>query len=261
MDNKLTPTNLVIWRIAAWCGPVFLIGLLVFWGLLAGYVPAPPQDWTAAQLMAKYTEHNTAIKVGMVAVLMLIPFYFVWSSLVSKVIQRIEGPSGVLSNVELVGGTVTAITGLLFSACWLVAAFRIADRTPQDVQLMHDLGWMFFDVTFMAPGAQMIAFGTLPFIDRREKPLFPRWLGWVTYAGAATFICIALLPFVKNGPFAWNGLLTYWLALGMFFVWMVLAMYFVFPAIRRIADEDGVVPATPVGTRTRYDELKGTAAP
>lgn len=249
--GRIGSTNLVLWRIAAWAGPVFILGILVFWGLIAGYLPAPPQDWSPAEITAKYTEHNVAIKVGMVGVLVCVPLYFVWSSVVSRIMQRVEGYSGVLANIELVAGAVTAITGMLFSACWLAAAFHITDRTPQDIMLMHDLGWMFFNVTFAVPLIQMLAFGALPFVDRRSVPLFPRWLGWLSFAAGGTFMCILLMPFVKNGPFSWNGLLTYWLVLGAYFLWMGLAMYFVFPAIRGIEAEDGI-PEGAEATSSRH---------
>lgn len=243
-DQTLTPTGLLLWRVAAWAGPAFIVGLLLFWGVVAGYIPAPPQDWTAAEITAKYTDQNTAVKVGMVGTLFCAPLYFVWSSLVSRVMQRIEGPSGVLSNVELLGGATTTVVAQLFPACWLAAAFRIDARTPQDVQLMHDLGWMFFNMTFVVTLVQMVALGTAVLVDPRRRPLFPRWVGWFSYGTAATFLCVLLMPFVLDGPFAWNGLLTYWLALSAYFAWAAVAMSLMFPAIRRIADEDGVAART-----------------
>lgn len=236
--TPLTPANLIVWRVAAWSGPVFLLALTLFWGVIAGYIPAPPQDWTPAQIAAKFTEHNTAVKVGMVGTLFFAPCYFVWTTLVSRLIQRMEGPNGLLSQIELLGGALTAFIAQLFPACWLAGAFHIADRRPQDVLLMHDLGWIFFNMTFVVTFVQMIGFGSAILTDPRRRSLFPRWLAWVSYGCAATFLVVVLMPFVKNGPFAWNGLLTYWVALIGYWSWAVLAMYFVFPAIRRIQQED-----------------------
>jgi hypothetical protein len=237
-DNRLTPANLMVWRVAAWSGPAFLVALTLFWGVIAGYIPAPPQDWTPAQITAKFTEHNTAVKVGMVGTLFFAPFYFVWTTLVSRLIQRMEGPNGLLSQIELLGGALTAFIAQLFPACWLAGAFHIADRRPQDVLLMHDLGWIFFNMTFVVTFVQMLGFGSAILTDSRRRSLFPRWLAWVSYGCAATFLVVVLMPFVKNGPFAWNGLLTYWVALIGYWSWAVLVMYFVFPAIRRVAQED-----------------------
>jgi hypothetical protein len=237
-DNRLTPANLTVWRVGAWSGPAFLLALTLFWGVIAGYIPAPPQDWTPAQVLAKFTEHNTAVKVGMVGTLFFAPCYFVWTTLVSRLIQRMEGPNGLLSQIELLGGALTALVAQLFPACWLAGAFHIADRTPREVLLMHDLGWIFFNMTFVVTFVQMVGFGSAILTDPRQRSLFPRWLAWVSYGCAATFLVVVLMPFVKNGPFAWNGLLTYWVALIGYWSWAVLAMYFVFPAIRRVEQED-----------------------
>ncbi|MUL74497.1 hypothetical protein [Mycolicibacterium sp. CBMA 226] len=215
------------------------MALTLFWGVIAGYIPAPPQDWTAAEVAAKFTEQNVALKVGMVGVLLFSPFYFIWTSLISRLVQRMEGAHGILSNVEMVGGALTVVTAQLFSACWLAGAFHISEREPGQILLMHDLGWMFFDVAGTVTLFQMVAFGTAIIIDPRRRSLYPRWLAWVSYGCAATFIVIALMPFVKTGPFAWNGLLTYWVALSAYWVWAALTMYFTFQVIRRIEQENG----------------------
>jgi hypothetical protein len=241
---RMTKANLMVWRVAAWSGPVFLVALTLFWGIIAGYIPAPPQDWTAAQITAKFTQHNTAVKIGMIGVLFFAPFYFVWTTLVSRLIQRMEGPNGILSSIELLGGGLTVVVTQLFSACWLAGAFHITERMPSEILLLHDLGWMFFNMTFIVTFVQMLGFGTAILTDSRRRPLFPRWLGWVSYGCAATFLVVVLMPLVKNGPFAWNGLLTYWMALIGYWSWAVLAMFLVFPAIRRLEHEEDDTTAT-----------------
>lgn len=262
IDNRLTANNVLVWRVAAWCGPVFIVGLLVFWGLIAGYIPAPPQDWSPEQIAAHYTENNTAIKIGMVGTLFFAPFYFVWTALASRLIGRMEGPNGILSNIELVGGALGAIITQLFATCWLAGAFRIEDRTAQEVQLLHDLGWMIFDMAFFTPAVQIISFGVAIILDARQRPLFPRWVGWASCGLALTYTCVVLMPFVSTGPFAWNGLLSYWFALGGFFVWAALAMYYAFGAINRVVEEergtDGARPAT--GTADTLARTTTTAA-
>lgn len=55
---------------------------------------------------------------------------------------------------------------------------------------------------------------------------------------SATFLPICLLPFFPDCPFAWNGLMTYWVALGLFFVWVPFALVAAFKAIRRLEQEE-----------------------
>lgn len=230
-------TNFTIWRCCAWAGPVFILGFLVSWALLAKFLPPPPQYWSADEVLRFYTDFNIRIRAGMMGILLFAPLYFVWSAVVSKIIQRLEGNDGVLANVELMGGVCTTIITLGLGVMWLGASFRTQARTPQDVQLLHDLGWLYFNCTFMVTLIQMVSYGTAMLMDRRSVPLFPQWMGWLSYATASTFLVVVLMPFVMNGPFAWHGLLTYWIALSAYFLWAVVVMTRTFAAIGRIEQE------------------------
>jgi len=226
-----------LWRLCAWAGPLFIVGLLVFWGLVAGYVPPPPQYWSAQEVADFFARNNLGIRTGMVGVAFIAPFYFVWSSVISRLMQRIEGPEGVLSNIELMGGVCTAIVTQGFAVMWLAASFRTAERSIQDLQLLMDLGWFIFNSTFMVTSLQMIALGLAIILDPRAAPLFPRWLGWCSCAVPTTFLPVLLMPFFMHGPFPWHGLLTYWVGLSAYFLWSVPACYFVLAAVGKVERE------------------------
>jgi hypothetical protein len=232
-------TNFLMWRVCAWAGPVFVVGFLVFWAILAKFVPPPPQYWSADDVFRFYMERNLQIRAGMVGVLFFGPFYFVWSAVLSRIMRHMEGPDGVLSYVEILGGVCTTVITLGLGVAWLGASFRTEARTPQDVQLLHDLGWLYFDSTFMVTFLQLAAFGTSILIDERRVPLFPRWLGWATYAAASISLVIVLMPFFDHGPFAWQGLLTFWADMAAFFVWAIVTMYATFVAIGKLEKEAG----------------------
>jgi hypothetical protein len=236
-NQRLESTNFSLWRICAWAGPLFIVSFLIFWGIIANYVPAPRQYWTAARIFQFYSENNLRIRIGMVGATFFAPVYFVWSTVVSRIMQRIEGPDGVLSNVELMGGVCTVVITQAFAVMWLAASFRIESRTPHEVQLLHDIGWFFFNSTFMVTALQLTAFGVVILMDARARPLLPRWLGWLSFAAVSTFLSVLLMPFVMDGPFAWHGLLTYWVALSGFFIWAVAACIFIFGAISRLEIE------------------------
>ena len=237
MYSSKRQTSFLMWRVCAWSGPVFVVGFLVFWAIIAKFLPAPPQYWSADEVFNFYMQRNLQIRAGMVGVLFFAPFYFVWSAVLSRIMRHIEGPDGVLASVELLGGVCTTVITLGLGVMWLGASFRTAARTPQDVQLLHDLGWLYFDSTFMVTFLQLAALGTCILIDERQIPLFPRWLGWASYATASISLVILLMPFFDHGPFAWQGLLTYWTDLGAFFVWAIVTMYATFAAIGKLEKE------------------------
>jgi hypothetical protein len=46
------------------------------------------------------------------------------------------------------------------------------------------------------------------------------------------FVPAALIPFFKTGPFAWNGVLSFWLPVGLFVVWLFVMVLAVTQSIR-----------------------------
>jgi hypothetical protein len=105
------------------------------------------------------------------------------------------------------------------------------------VQTLYDLGWLFFDLTFVFSLLQSVALGTAILIDRREQPLFPRWVAYLCFLTAAVYVPLGLIPFVRTGPFAWHGLLNFWAVFVMFFVLIVVVTPYAFRALRRLEHE------------------------
>jgi hypothetical protein len=59
---------------------------------------------------------------------------------------------------------------------------------------------------------------------------------------ALVFVPAALIPFFKTGPFAWNGVLSFWLPVGLFVVWLFVMWSVLTKAIRSQYD---LIPQSP----------------
>lgn len=232
------PQKYFLWRLCAWAGPVFLVGYVATWAVLGYNIPPFEPSISAADLFAHYTNNNVRIRAAFVGSVFFMPFYFVFSSVISRIMQKIEGPEGPLSLVEQMGGGLTVVVGLVAGICWLTAGYRVDERTPELVRTLHDYGWLFFDTTYMTTGLQMIAMSTLFLLDRRAVPLMPRWLCFYGYAVVAAFLPLSLLPFFYKGAFAWSGTFCYWISLGTWFGWVLGVCAYVFKAITRLEQEE-----------------------
>ena len=226
------------WRICAWAGPVFLAGFIVSWGILGYNIPPIDPGMALADLQAHYVEHSVRLRAAMGLCLFFGPLYFVFSALLSRFLQKIEGADGPLAVIEQMGGAVTTVVLLVGGVSWLTAAFRVNERTAEGIRQLHDFGWMFFDTTYMATSLQMAAVGLVLLRDKRSLPLFPRWLAWFSFFCAAVFVPITLMPYFLDGPFAWNGAFNYWVGFNCFFLWMALFSYFSFGAISKLEQEE-----------------------
>lgn len=238
----------LFWRLCAWGGPIFLVGYVFSWAWLGMNLPPLSPDTPQADLYAHYSDHGTRLRIAYTLSVFFMPFYFAFSSVVSRLMQRIEGPEGPMSIVEQMGGATTTVVGMVAGICWSTAAFRVDQRSPALVQALHDYGWLFFDTTYMVTGLQMLAMAVVFLADRRAVKLVPAWLSWYTVFVVLAFLPLSLLPHFTSGPFAWNGAVCYWVSLGSWFVWLMLLCVQVFKAIHRLEHEGiDTVPADTAG--------------
>ncbi|MFT4262215.1 MAG: hypothetical protein QM572_02440 [Nocardioides sp.] len=217
-------------------GAYCLLGLGGF-AVFAGFWPPPAEKLDPAGIYGYFLDHEVRLRIGMVMMAACGPFYFVWSAVLSKIIGRIEGPLGILSTVELLGGLLTGLVTFVPPVIWITAAFRIEHRSPETVSTFYDFGWMFFDLTFVCSVLQSVALGIAILRDRREVPLFPAWVAWVAFLTSATYVPLTCMPFFRSGPFAWNGLICFWAVFVMFFVLIVVVTPYAFKAVGRIEAE------------------------
>jgi hypothetical protein len=62
----------------------------------------------------------------------------------------------------------------------------------------------------------------------------PRWTGYATLWVGVLFVPACLVAVFKAGPFAWNGVLAFWVPAGITGLW---AYGMLFPILRSIANQ------------------------
>ena len=66
-----------------------------------------------------------------------------------------------------------------------------------------------------------------------EQVVFPRWVGYFNIFVATAFLPGALIYYFKSGPFGWNGIFAFWLALFVFCLWYVVMFVVLRASIHR----------------------------
>lgn len=231
------PRNFATWHLCVGAGWVFLVGFILAWGVLGYNIPTLSPAMTQSDLYAHYAAHNGRIRIAMGLAVVFMPFYFVLSAVISRVMQQVEGPGGPLALVEQMGGAVTAVVGQVACMAWLLPAFRFSERSPELVRAFYDFAWLYLDMTYMVTGLQFAAVALVFLSDRRAVPLIPKWVCWLSVLVASIFFLLTTVPFFLAGPFAWDGLINYWISLGGFFVWTVTMLIHLPRAIRRLEGE------------------------
>lgn len=69
----------------------------------------------------------------------------------------------------------------------------------------------------------MVAAALVGLADKRPVPLFPRWVCFLTIWCGLSFLPASLTGVLKTGPFAWNGMLSYYIPYLCWLGWYLIA--------------------------------------
>lgn len=204
----------------------------VGWVAIARFLPPPSPNLTGIEVADFYRSNLFTIRLGLVLAQASLVFYLFWVASISSQLKRIEGASPVLAETQLIAGAGGCAAILIACLVWGVVSFR-PDRPPELTLMMNDLGWIIFTTTFAPFMTQDFAIAGAIFSDKSAKPLFPRWVAYFNIWTPLLFVPAGLILFFKTGPFAWNGILAFWIPLVIFFIWMIVMTVMTLKAMNR----------------------------
>jgi hypothetical protein len=214
----------------AWAGVVFLALFAIGMVALAQFVPPPRANWPLPRVVALYADHTTRLRIGLVLMMIAAGFVAPWAAAISVQLKRIEGAFSPMTYTQLACGAVNVLVILLPVMVMIVASFRPA-RNPQITQTLNDLAWIPFVMVFPPVLIQCLSIAAAIF-NHPGQTVFPRWLGYFNAWCALLLIPAVLIPFFKHGPFAWQGIMEFWLAAVVFFGWFAVMTWALIGAIR-----------------------------
>lgn len=210
--------NQKVLNVAALGGPLALVVTLAGW-LLAGMLPLPiGPSASTGEVVSFYTDEPNRVMAGFVIASLGVVLAAPMFALVSVHLLRMEGRVPVLAFTQLLVGAVTVLINLFPQMIFAIAGFR-TDRSPDSIVLLNDLAWLLLFTGIMPFIVQNVAIGVAVLKD--TTGVFPRWLGFLNLWVAFAFVPDVLAYFFKTGPFAWNGLLVFWLALTAYGIFLV----------------------------------------
>ncbi|MCV7412562.1 hypothetical protein AWC05_18250 [Mycobacterium florentinum] len=219
--------------------------LLFFGGLLlCAFLPPLRPGASAIEIAAHYQQHATGIRFGTALILLASMFYIAYSGAIYGQIRRIPGSGHTAAGIALAGGAVAAVTFMIPAMLWAVTAFR-PDRSPEATQTLNDVAWFIVVMPWAPFMAQNFAFAFAILTDSRQRPLFPRWLGYLNIWATLVYTPAIVLQFFKDGPFAWNGIFVFWLPAVVFgiqfvanTVWLLKAVTYPTSSVGDHVDRD-----------------------
>jgi hypothetical protein len=229
-------------RICAYSG---IVCVLLFFGgfVAAGFLPPLSPSMSAAQVAAHYQAHTAGIRLGAGLIFLASGFYAWFSAVISGQMRRIPGVDPTVIYAQLAAGAFACLTFLVPALMFAITAFR-PDRSPDATLLLNDMSWIIVVMPWIPFMAQYFAFAFAILSDPRPRPLFPRWLAYFNMWAEVMFTPAIILPFFKSGPFAWNGLLVFWIPAVVFGVQFIVNTIWLLKAINSEAEESHDAAAT-----------------
>ena len=221
--------------LCAWCGILCPVAMFIGLWPAAGFFPPHLPTASAVEIAAIYAQNANGIRLGTIFILIAGALYLPFTAAITAQMRRIETrETPVLTYTQFAAGAASSLLFVIPALIWTVAAFR-PERNPDVTQALNDIGWFFFVMPFVLGFTQNLALGFAIISDINKRPVFPRWVGFFNFWVALLFVPGCLITFFKTGPFAWNGLLAFWVPACVFGPWFFIVAIYVMKAAKQQA--------------------------
>lgn len=224
--------NIPLMRILLWSGVVVIVALIIAQGLMMGFVPGPSPALSAQDLAQIFVDRRDSILMGSLIQCICWCLYGTWAIPIIMFIRKMEGntmPALTYASLVNVGGGWVFF--ILIPMTWAVMAFRAGSIDPATMQIMND--WVWFDWLYTWPSFSVWMFmiaGAIV-LNRSPEPPYPRWVAFFNVWCGILIFPAGMIGFFKTGPFAYDGLISFWFAVVVFFGWMVGMTVMTFRAV------------------------------
>ena len=205
---------------AAWCAPIFSVATAVGWLGIAHFLFPAAASLTARETADFYAQHQDGIILGCSIFSIATCFLAVWTAELGILMWQVEGRAPLMAISQVIGGVGVALLVFISCCLWIGCAYRLGDTDPRIVVALNDASWFGFLLGWCFLSLQMIPVAVIALADRRPTPLFPRWLAWGSLAGAFALATAGGPAFTKTGPFAYHGVLGFYLPMAIWGLWL-----------------------------------------
>lgn len=243
--------NRAVHKFCAWSGTACLVVMVIGFVLMAGFIPTRPPSQTAVETAQFIIDNRTRIRWGLIVSMVAASLLMPYTASMAIHMRRIEGRYPALAMIQFGLGTLFVLEFIYLIFFWQTATFRV-DRAPELVQLLNDMAWVPFVGLTSTEVLAVASFGIAVLLDRRDRPIFPRWLGYYNIWVALMFTPGTFNVFFHNGPLAWNGLVAWYIPLIVFAGWLLINPFYLSKAVDTMADD---VPDELARLRADVDRL------
>lgn len=229
----MTARNKLDQWIAFWTVPCFFNLFGIVFVPLSWMMPPRSPSGSTAQVTAFMQSHN--LLIACVILTLCFGLAPVSNAMYLTQIKRMS-VSPVFRYTLMIGSMTGVIVGMLFPMfCFGLGAFR-PGYDPSILAMLYDFGYLAFIGSLGCFCVMWMAFGLAIILD--ENAILPKWLGYYTVWQYVTELMAAPVWIAKTGPFAWNGLMTFWFAMVVYVPWQMIVYVCIYRSINRQPDAE-----------------------
>ncbi len=212
-----------------WFFSVFYTALTVGICVLGRATPPPRPDVSGRQAEMWFEKHQFGIQLGFTFLLIIAGGAALSNGIIGYFMKRMSSGRG-FAYAYIAAMAVGAIPGFqILLACWLTATFR-PDRATDHIYMLYDLGMLSYNGSLGCFTAAYLVLAVAILYDRNN--IFPKWFAYVSIWQVVTEILASQMWLFHSGAFAWNGMITLYIAVVIFGVWVCCLLLLLRRAIR-----------------------------
>lgn len=223
MNESLTrKTNLF----GAWCVIAYIVLLFFGWFVVAGFLPLHSPSAGAEEIASFLRGDVTRIRIGMIMVMWSAAVFLPFTATVADYVAGVEGRYGPLAITTALAGYANTMLTFYPPLWWITSTWRAAERSAETLYLLNDIAWLQFIGGLSVIMPMFVTVAVAAWNDTSARPALPRWCAYASILAFILMLPDQILFFFKSGPFAWNGLISFWLVVSALCLWWIMLFVF-----------------------------------
>lgn len=226
--------NLRSQQICIWTGPIGMVLFGIGLWPLAHFIPLPDPMASAETIAGFYQSHTIGIRLGGLVIMFGVSLNVAFFGEMFVFVKRMEGDTGPYAMTQALCAALVIAFVFLPALLFTVTAFR-PDRAVELTRLLNDFAWILLVIPTPPAVVQSLAIGFAILDDKSPQPALPRWTGYFSVWIAVLLIPGAFAMMFKTGPFAWNGILAFWVPAASAGLWVFVMAFQMLKSLKRAA--------------------------
>jgi hypothetical protein len=191
-----------------------LYGLLFF--VIARTQPPPRPALDPSEIVQWFADRHDGLLYGYAIVFIVGGATAIMNATLAYSMRRMSVSRAFAYSYLVIYALATLPGMLIMGIACTVGAMR-PDRDPQLMSWLYDFAFLSFEGTMGVFLIGSLVWMVAVLLDKNG--VFPKWFGYLNLCNALTEVVVAPAWIFKSGVFAWNGMIAWWINMGVFVVY------------------------------------------